>query len=115
VAARTKSAQLSNDIRAAGQEQAILAMTRAWEARRPSRDWLTSEAVLMLTEVCNVFPGAGPRAAALLVEAPVAQLGPGLVQGVVSASWAREVVDGWQANNQTSGAAKRAISAARKA
>jgi predicted KAP-like P-loop ATPase len=115
VAARTKSAQLSNDIRAAGQEQAILAMTRAWEARRPSRDWLTSEAVLMLTEVCNVFPGAGPRAAALLVEAPVAQLGPGLVQGVVSASWAREVVDGWQANSQTSGAAKRAISAARKA
>ncbi|ABF09043.1 KAP family P-loop NTPase fold protein [Cupriavidus metallidurans] len=114
VATRTKSKQLADDIRAAGETQAILAMTRAWEARRASRDWSKSEEVLMLTEVCEVFPAAGPRAAAQLVEAPVTQISPGLVQRLVSAPWARELVNRWEADSQTSEAVKRAIRAARK-
>ncbi|VVE04831.1 NTPase KAP [Pandoraea horticolens] len=114
VAARVKSKQLSDDIRAAGEIQAILAMTRSWEARRASRDWSKSEEVLMLTEICEVFPAAGPRAAALLVEAPAAQISPGLVQRIVSAPWALEVVNGWESDSQTSEVVKRAIRAARK-
>jgi len=113
-AARVTSKQLTADIQAAGETQAVLAMTRAWEARRASRDWTKSEEVLMLTAVCEVYPAAGARAAALLVEAPTAQISPGLVQRVVSAPWASDVVSGWATDSQASEPVKRAIRAARK-
>lgn len=101
VAARAQSEALDDKIRTAGERQAALAMSRAWEQKRPSRKWQKAEELFILTEVCRIFPSAGPRAAALLAEAPTAQLTPGLVFHLKSSSWATESLSKWLADSNT--------------
>jgi len=114
ISARTSSSQLSDQIRAVGETQAGLAMARAWEARRANRDWTKAEEVLMLVEDCNVFGSAGPRAAALLAQAPCASIGPSLIPRLAPLAWTRDVITKWEADAQTPPSVKRAIEAAQK-
>jgi predicted KAP-like P-loop ATPase len=109
VAARAQNEALDDKIRGAGERQAALAMARAWEQKRPSRTWQKADELLILTEVCRIFPTAGPRAAALLAEAPTSQLAPGLVYKLKSASWAVESLNKWLADPNTPAQIKKVI------
>lgn len=109
VAARIQSETLDEKIRIAGERQAALAMARAWEQKRPSRTWQKADELFVLTEVCRIFPSAGARAAALLGEAPVAQLAPGLVFHLKSSVWATETLSKWLADPDTPGPIKKVI------
>ncbi|MBI3131458.1 MAG: NTPase KAP [Acidobacteria bacterium] len=114
VSARNANETLNQRIREAGEVQSGLAMVRAWEVRRSSRTWQKAEDVLMLTEVCRIHPSAGARAAALVNQAPVTQLAPGLVSALTDCQWANGVLAEWERNDQTPGSVKRAITNARK-
>ena len=114
-AARSQTAALKEKIRSVGEVQAALAMTRAWEQKRAGRTWQKAEDVLMLTEVCSIFPSAGPRAAALLAQAPVVQLAPGLAHALVTCVWAQESLDKWMGDLNTPDNVKRAIKQGREA
>lgn len=114
VAARNSNEPLKQQIRDAGDFQAGLAMARAWELRRSSRTWQKAEEVLMLVEVSRIHPSAGARAAALISQAPVTQLTPGLVSVLTDCSWASEVLSKWERDDQTPQPVKRAIENARK-
>lgn len=114
VAARNSNEALKQQIRDAGEFQAGLAMARAWELRRSSRTWQKAEEVLMLVEVSRVHPSAGSRAAALVSQAPIASLAPGLVSALTDCDWMKDVLSKWENDNQTSQPVKRAIENARK-
>ena len=114
ISARTSNDALKQQIREAGDVQSGLAMARSWEARRSSRTWQKAEEVLMLVEVCRIHSSAGPRAAALVSQAPVAQLAPGLVSALASCEWAKETLTKWENDEQTPQSVKRAITSARK-
>lgn len=114
ISARTSNETLKQQIRAAGDAQSGLAMVRAWEAKRSSRSWQKHEEILMLTEVCRIHAGVGPRAAALISQAPVAQLAPGLVSALTDCAWAKDVLDKWMNDGETPEPVKKAIANARK-
>jgi predicted KAP-like P-loop ATPase len=111
---RATSEVLTQQIRGVGEVQAALAMARAWEQKRPSREWQKADEVLMLTEVCRIYPSAGPRAAALLAEAPAARLAPGLVYSLVACKWAEEALNKWMVDDNTPSSVKKAIEQGRK-
>lgn len=114
VAARNSNQALKQQIMDAGDMQSGLAMARAWEIRRSSRSWQKAEEVLMLIEVSRIHPSAGARAAALISQAPVNQLAPGLVSALTECSWANETLSNWERNEQIPPPVKRAIENARK-
>lgn len=109
VAARAQNEALDDKIRAAGERQAALAMARAWEQKRPNRKWQKAEELLILTEVCRIFPSAGPRAAALLAEAPTAQLAPSVVFHLKSSTWAADSLTKWLTDPNTPAPIKKVI------
>lgn len=109
VAARAQNEALDEKIRGAGEKQAALAMARAWEQKRPSRTWQKPNELLILTEVCRIFPNAGPRAAAFLADAPTAQLAPAFVYQLKSCSWAAESLKKWLADPTTPPQIKKVI------
>jgi predicted KAP-like P-loop ATPase len=110
---RTESAALREKIHAAGEIQASLAMARAWERKRSTRTWAKSDDVFMLKAICSAFPLAGARAAALLAEAPVVELGPALAASLVSCEWSNDTLNRWIADPNTPEPVKRAINAGR--
>ena len=112
-AARTSNEALKKQIRDAGEIQAGLAMARAWESKRSSRKWQMSDEVRMLVEVCSIFPSTGPRAVALLSQAPVSQLGAGFAQLLVDCDWAKDLLSKWATDGQTPLQVKKAITSAR--
>ncbi len=114
VSARTSNEALKQQIREAGDIQSGLAMARAWDARRSNRSWQKHEEILMLTEVCRIHPTAGARAAALISQAPVAQLAPGLVSALTDCEWAKDILDKWMNDGETPEPVKKAIANARK-
>ncbi len=114
ISARTSNEPLKQQIRTAGEVQSGLAMVRAWEAKRSNRSWQKHEEILMLTEVCRIHTGVGPRAAALISQAPVAQLAPGLVSALTDCGWAKDVLDKWMNDGETPEPVKKAITNARK-
>ena len=114
VSARTSNEALKQQIREAGDIQSGLAMARAWEARRSNRTWQKHEEILMLTEVCRIHSNTGPRAAALVSQAPVAQLAPGLVSALTDCDWAKDILDTWVNDGETPEPVKKAIANARK-
>lgn len=107
--ARSTSEVLNEKIRSVGELQAALAMTRAWEQKRPTRTWQKAEDVLMLIQVCRIFPAAGVRAATLLAEAPVTQLAPGIVFSLMECEWAKESLVKWVADENTPESVKKTI------
>lgn len=114
VSARNSNEALKQQIRDAGDFQSGLAMARAWELRRSSRTWQKAEEVLMLVEVSRVYPSAGARAAALVSQAPITQLAPGLVSALTDCDWMKDVLSKWEQDEQTPQPVKRAIENARK-
>lgn len=114
VAARNSNETLKQQIMDAGELQSGLAMARAWEIRRPSRLWQKAEEVLMLIEVSHIYPSTGARAAALISQAPISQLAPGLVSALTECSWAKDVLSKWERDEQIPKPVKRAIENARK-
>ena len=114
VSARTSNDALKQQIREAGDIQSGLAMARAWDARRSNRTWQKHEEILMLTEVCCIHPSVGPRAAALISQAPVAQLAPGFVSALTDCDWAKDILDKWLSDAEAPESVKRAITNSRK-
>ena len=114
VSARTSNDALKQQIREAGDIQSGLAMARAWDARRSGRTWQKHDEILMLTEVCRIHPSAGPRAAAFISQAPIAQLAPGFVSALADCDWAKDILDKWVSDADAQESVKRAITNARK-
>lgn len=96
VTAKSGNAALSKAIQTAGALQAEKAMCRAWQLKAGKRTWRNTEDIVALVEPCKVFRELGPKAASLLAQAPVAEVGPGLIPTLYEQEWARSVVDKWE-------------------
>lgn len=114
VTATSPNAPLTQAIKAAGAVQAQLAMSRAWQLKGSKRSWRAGEDVVLLIEACKVFPELGATAASLLTEAPIAEVGPGIIPQLYAQTWARPVLDHWEAGASVSRQTKAAILRAKK-
>ena len=113
--ATSGNAPLTLVIQAAGAVQAELVMDKVWQLKAPRRTWRQREDVVPLLEVCKVFPELGTKAGVLLSQAPIGEIGPGLVPLLYAQPWARSVVDTWEAATGVAQAVKNAIREAKKA
>ena len=105
---------LTQAIRAAGMSQADAVMAKVWQLKSPKRNWRQTEDVVPLLEISKIFPDLGAKAAALLAQAPIKEVGPGLVPLLYEQTWARPVLDQWHASGDASRPVKQAIEQARK-
>ena len=105
---------LTQAIRAAGVSQADAVMAKVWQLKSPKRNWRQTEDVVSLLEISKIFPDLGAKAAALLAQAPIKEVGPGLVPLLYEQTWARPVLDQWHASGDASRPVKQAIEQARK-
>lgn len=103
-------AELTALILKVGQVQAEIAMTKAWQANASSRTWKAARDVFMLIEVCKTFPELGKKAALLLNQAPLKDIGPGIIPPLSRQPWATETLKSWQDVNEVQKATKNAIS-----
>lgn len=109
VLATSSNAPLTDAIRAAGVSQTEKAMTRAWQIRAPKRTWKKGEDIVALVETCKVFPTLGAKAADLLNQAPIKELGPGFMPMLGKQGWARPILDTWLMSTSLRASAKAAI------
>lgn len=100
---------LTKAINAAGELQAEKAMVRAWQIRTPKRTWKKGEDIVALIEPCKVFPSLGAKAASLLSQAPITEVGPGIIPSLAQQAWARPVLSGWHTSSGLHSRAKAAI------
>jgi hypothetical protein len=114
-AATSGNAPLTQAIQAAGAVQAEMAMSRAWQLKAPKRTWRQNEDVVPLVEPCRVFPELAAKACSLLAQAPIAEIGPGLIPYLYEQAWARPVLDKWEEHIQLQRPTKNAIQAKKKA
>lgn len=109
VAARSGNEPLTQAIRDAGATQAAMAMARAWQIRASKRSWGKGEDLVPLMEPCKVFPELGAQAASLLSQAPVRELGGGIIPPLYEQVWARPILDQWEQATDAPSQVKRAI------
>lgn len=114
-AATSGNSPLTQAIEAAGAVQAEMAMSRAWQLKAPKRTWRQNEDVVPLVEPCRVFPELAAKAGSLLAQAPIAEIGPGLIPYLYEQAWARPVLDKWEEHTQLQRPTKNAIQAKKKA
>ena len=114
VVASNSNAPLTEAIKAVTAIQAGMAMGRAWQIRASKRTWRSAEDVVPLIEPCKVYPELGAQAAALLAEAPIPKIGPGIIPQLYEQSWARPILDEWEANSLIDKTVKNAIQAKKK-
>lgn len=114
VTATASNAPLTETIRSAGGIQAGMAMGKAWQLKAAKRTWRSGEDVVLLIEPCKVFPELAAQASALLVEAPVAKVGPGIIPLLYAQAWARPIVDKWELDSSLERSTKLAIQQAKK-
>lgn len=114
VAATAPNAPLTEAIRAAGAIQAGMAMGKAWQLKAAMRTWRSGEDVVPLIEPCKVYPELAAQAVALLAEAPVGKVGPGVVPLLYSQTWARPTLDKWEADSSVEKPTKAAIQQAKR-
>ncbi|MEI2417905.1 P-loop NTPase fold protein [Orrella sp. JC864] len=114
VAATASNAPLTEAIRAAGAIQAGMAMGKAWQLKAAMRTWRSGEDVVPLIEPCKVYPELAAQAAALLAEAPVGKVGPGVVPLLYSQTWARPTLEKWEADSSVEKPTKAAIQQAKR-
>lgn len=112
--ATSGNAPLTNAIQAAGAAQAEMAMVRAWQIKAPKRTWRQNEDVLPLVETCKVFQELTAKAGSLLAQAPVSQVGPGVIPALYEQTWARPVLDKWEEHPDVERATKNAIQAKKR-
>lgn len=113
IAARSSNQALTETIKKAGVNQAQFAMERAWQLTTGRRTWKARQDMLVLIEPCRVFRDLGAKASALLVQAPVKELGPGVIPPLYSEEWARPILERWLADTNVSQPTRRAINAAK--
>lgn len=92
-----------------GPDQTALAMTKAWQNCSTTRTWRRNEEIVMLIECSKVFPELGKKAASLLDQAPLKQVGPGIIPTLGAQPWAREVLERWKDLNELTRQTKNAI------
>lgn len=92
-----------------GPDQTEMAMTKAWQSSSATRSWKRNDEILMLIECCKAFPELGRKAASLLDQAPLKQVGPGIIPTLGAQAWAREVLERWKDLNELTKATKNAI------
>lgn len=109
VSATAPNSPLTEAIRSAGAIQAGLAMGKAWQLKASKRTWRSREDVVPLIEPCKVYPELSAQAAALLAEAPVAKIGPGVIPLLYAQAWTRAIVDQWEADLSVEKSTKAAI------
>ncbi|MFQ2714244.1 P-loop NTPase fold protein [Aeromonas caviae] len=97
-----------------GPDQTELAMTKAWQSCSNARTWRRNEEIVMLVECCKTFPVLGKKAAGLLEQAPLKQVGPGIIPTLGAQPWAREILERWVDLNELSKPTKAAIENLRK-
>lgn len=97
-----------------GPDQTELAMTKAWQSCSNARTWRRNEEIVMLVECCKTFPVLGKKAAGLLEQAPLKQVGPGIIPTLGAQPWAREILERWEDLNELSKPTKAAIENLRK-
>lgn len=114
VTATASNTPLTDAIRAAGALQAGMAMGRAWGLKATNRTWRSGEDIVPLLEPCKVFPELAVQANALLEEAPVAKVGPGIIPMLYTQHWARPIVDKWEKDTSVDQRTKTAIQQAKK-
>lgn len=114
-AATGANAPLTQAIHAVGAVQAEMAMCRAWQLKAPKRTWRQNEDVVLLVEPCRVFPELAAKAASLLAQAPVADIGPGIIPYLYEQAWARPVLDKWEEHPLLQKSTKNAIQAKKRA
>lgn len=112
--ANSANEPLTQAIRAAGVNQADAVMVKVWQLKAPKRSWRQLEDVLPLLELSKVFPELGAKAAALLGQAPIKEVGPGLVPLLYQQAWARPVLEQWDVSADASRQVKNAIQQAKK-
>lgn len=109
VIATSANAPLTAAIQTAGALQAEMAMTKAWQLKLSKRTWRQREDVVPLLEPCKVFPELGAKAASLLAQAPLREIGPGIVPELYAQSWARPILEKWAQSSDLPAPTKRAI------
>jgi len=114
VTATASNAPLTEAIQAAGAIQAGMAMGKAWQLKAAMRTWRSGEDVVPLIEPCKVYPDLAAQAAALLAEAPVGKVGPGVIPLLHSQTWARPTLDKWEADSSVEKSTKAAIQRAKR-
>lgn len=114
VSATDGNAPLTEAIKKAGAAQAGMAMERAWRLRASKRTWRAGEDVVVLIEPCKVFPELGAQAAKFLAEAPVGQVGPGVIPLLNEQGWAHAVLDRWESDTDINQRTKTAIQQKKK-
>lgn len=105
---------LTQVIRAAGALQAEIAMVKAWQLKASKRTWRQGEDVVPLLEPCKVFPELSAKAGSLLSQAPISEVGPGIIPPLYAQAWARPILDKWEESNEASRPVKGAIQQAKK-
>lgn len=113
-AATNSNAPLTEAIRTAGAIQAGLAMGKAWQLKAAKRTWRSGEDVVPLIEPCKVFPELAAQASALLAEAPVGKVGPGVIPLLYAQTWARPTLDKWELDASVDKPTKAAIQQSKK-
>lgn len=108
------NAHLTSAIHAAGVHQTGKAMARAWQLRAAKRTWRKTSEVVVLVEPCKVFATLSDDAAALLKQAPVAEIGPGIIPYLYEQSWARPILDDWAKDEDLPMHTKKAIQSKQK-
>jgi predicted KAP-like P-loop ATPase len=114
VSASNSNVPLTQAITAAGAIQSEIAMIRAWQLKASKRTWRAGEDVVPLIEPCKVFSQLGAKAAALLSEAPLADIGPGIIPQLYTQTWARPVLEKWELATSVNKTTKAAIQRAKK-
>jgi predicted KAP-like P-loop ATPase len=112
--AKSGHQSLTDLINRVGPDQTGLAMIKAWQSCSTTRTWRSNEEIVMLIECCKVFPELGKKAANLLEQAPLKQVGPGVIPTLGAQSWAREVLERWKDLNELPKNTKAAIENLRK-
>jgi hypothetical protein len=100
---------LTTAIQATGPLQAEMAMTKAWQLKAPKRTWRQREDVVPLLEPCKVFPELGAKASGLLAQAPLREIGPGIIPELYAQTWARPILEQWEQSADLPSQVKRAI------
>lgn len=111
-AATSANDQLTRAIKSVDNNQAQLAMEKAWQGTASSRTWKAKAELVVLIEPCKVYPALGKRAAALLSLAPVKSIGPGIMPPLANQSWATGILKSWLEDPEVAKPTKNAIEAA---
>lgn len=112
--ATASNGPLTDAIRAAGTTQAGMAMGKAWQLKAAKRTWRSGEDVVPLIEPCKVYPELSAQASALLADAPVAKIGPGIIPTLYAQSWTHPNIDRWYADPHLDRTTKAAIQQAKR-